>query len=91
MKSIFAAEFEARCFQVIEQMREDCEPVTITENGRPLAVLSPYSPSDRTGSIIGAMRGSVLRYDDPFESVTDPADRAAVRPDRTGLTRRTRA
>ena len=91
MKSISGAEFEVRRLQAIEQMREDCEPVTYTENGRPLAVLSPCSPSDRLGSIIGALRGPVLRYGDPFEPVADPANRAAVRPDSTGLTCRTHA
>lgn len=74
MKSIPAAEFEANCLQIIDRMREDREPVTITERGRPLAVLSPVAPAEKTGSIIGAMRGSVLSYDDPFTPATDPAD-----------------
>lgn len=74
MKSISAAEFKTTCLHVIERMCEDREPVTITEHGRPLAVLSPVAPAEKTGSIIGAMRGSVLRYDDPFRPATDPAD-----------------
>ncbi len=74
MKSISAAEFKATCIHVIEQMCEDREPVTITKHGRPPAVLSPVAPAEKTGSIIGAIRGSVLRYDDPFRPATDPAD-----------------
>ena len=79
MKTIAADEFEASCLRVIGQMCEDREPVTITEQGRPLAVLSPCPPAYGTASIIGAMRGSVLGYDDPFRPAADPADWAATR------------
>jgi len=74
VKSISTVDFKAACLHVIEQMCEDREPMTIAEHGRPLAVLSPVAPAEKTGSIIGAMRGSVLSYDDPFTPATDPAD-----------------
>jgi len=74
MKTIAAAEFKAKCLRVIGQMCKDREPVTITKHGRPLAVLSPYVPADETTSIIGAMEGSVLSYDDPFLPAADPDD-----------------
>ena len=74
MKTIAATEFEATCLRVIEQMCEDREPVTITERGRPLAVLSPVPPKEKTGSIIGMMRGSVLGYDEPFKPAADWPD-----------------
>ncbi len=74
MKTIAAAEFEATCLRVIEQMCEDREPVTITERGRPLAVLSPAPPAEKASSIIGAMEGSVLGYDDPFRPAIDLPD-----------------
>ncbi|MYG53020.1 MAG: type II toxin-antitoxin system Phd/YefM family antitoxin [Rhodospirillaceae bacterium] len=74
MKTIAATEFKARCLRVIGQMCEDREPVTITKHGQPLAVLSPYVPADGTDSIIGAMQGSVLGYDDPFLPAADPDD-----------------
>ncbi len=74
MKTIAAAEFKAKCLRVIGQMCEDREPVTITKHGRPVAMLSPYVPADGTASIIGAMQGSVLGYDDPFLPAADPDD-----------------
>ena len=74
VKTIAAAEFEATCLRVIEQMCEDREPVTITECGRPLAVLSPVPPKEKTASIIGMMRGSVLGYDEPFKPAADWPD-----------------
>jgi prevent-host-death family protein len=76
-KTIGAAEFKASCLRVIDQIAADREPVTITKRGRPVAVLTP-APRDLTRpGIVGALRGSVLRYDDPFGPATDPADWSA--------------
>ena len=79
VKTIGATEFKARCLRVIGQMNKDREPVTITNRGRPVAVLSPFPATNEQWSIIGAMRGSVLAYDDPFGPALDPSDWAAVR------------
>ena len=73
-KTIAAAAFQAKCLRIINQMGEDGEPVTITNRGRPVAVLSPVRPQDEDRSIVGAMKGSVLAYDDPFRPAVDPAD-----------------
>ena len=78
-KTIAAAEFQAKCLRLINEMGEDGEPVTITNRGRPVAVLSPVRPEGEDRSIIGAMKGSVLAYDDPFLPALDPADWNAAR------------
>lgn len=78
-KTIGAAKFKAACLRVIEEMRRDRQPVTITKRGRPVAVLSPLDAGEERKSIIGAMAGSVLRYDDPFAPAADPADWNATR------------
>ena len=79
MKRIAAGEFKSKCLRIIGQMRKDCEPVTITRYGHPVAILSPVHQVNTTVSIIGAMRGSVLSYDDPFLPTTEPDDWIAVR------------
>ena len=71
-KTIAAAEFKARCLRVIDKMSRDHEPVTITKRGKPVAVLSPVRAEEKNTSIWGAMRGTVLRYDDPFAPAVDP-------------------
>ena len=53
--------------------------MTITNRGKPVAVLSPVRPEHANRSIIGAMKGSVLSYDDPFRPAADPADWNALR------------
>ena len=73
-KKIGAAEFKAKCLRVIDKMSRDLEPVTITKRGKPVAVLSPAKTDDKPTSIWGAMRGTVLRYDDPFAPAIDPGE-----------------
>jgi len=75
-KTVGAARFKADCLRLIDEMSKDRQPVTITRHGRPVAVLSPPSPVGPL-SIIGAMKGSVLRYDDPFAPAADPKDWSA--------------
>ena len=77
-KSIGAAEFKAACLRVIKQMGQDGEPVTITNRGRPVAMLSP-APAPASAPILGALRGSVLKYDHPFIPAAAPSDWDAAR------------
>ena len=78
-KTIAAAEFQAKCLRLINEMSEDGEPVTITNRGRPVAVLAPVRPEGEDRSIIGALKGSVLAYDDPFLPAVDSAGQDSVR------------
>ena len=78
-KTIAASAFQAKCLRIINEMGHVGEPVTITNRGRPVAVLSPVRPEQAEQSIVGAMKGSVLAYDDPFQPAADPTDWNAVR------------
>ena len=73
-KIVGAAEFKAKCLNLIDQMGKDDESIVITKRGKPVAVLSPARDPSGRKSIIGAMKGSVLRYDDPLSPATDPDD-----------------
>ncbi|GLK69957.1 type II toxin-antitoxin system prevent-host-death family antitoxin [Ancylobacter dichloromethanicus] len=73
---VAAAQFKAECLRLIDEMNETGEPVTITRRGKPVAVLSPVRPSPAR-PLIGASRGVVTRYDDPFEPAADEGDWAA--------------
>jgi len=70
-KFVGATEFKAECLRLIAQMTLDRQPVTITKRGRPVATLVPIA-SGEPQPIVGAMRGSVLRYDDPFGPALEP-------------------
>ena len=80
MTEVPAAEFKARCLRIIKQMNRDGAPVTITNRGRPVAVLSPVPATEEAPSpFIGMMRGTVLRYEEPFESAATPSDWSVLR------------
>ena len=70
---VAAARFKADCLKLIDQMGRDGRPVTVTKRGRPVAVLSPVPQADPV-SIVGALQGSVLGYDDPFAPAAPPGD-----------------
>ncbi|WP_081688564.1 type II toxin-antitoxin system Phd/YefM family antitoxin [Inquilinus limosus] len=78
-KTIGAAEFKAACLRVIDDMNRDQEPVVITKRGKPVAMLTPVREPGARRSIIGAMRGTVLRFDDPFGPAVDPDEWNAAR------------
>ena len=76
-KTVPAAEFKAKCLRIISELQGTGQSVTITRRGRPVAVLSCPSSKAGPGPLVGAMRGTVLRYDDPFRPAISPSDWAA--------------
>ena len=72
-KTVPATQFKAECLRLIDEMSRDRQPVTVTKRGRAVAVLTPVAEAP-AASIIGALRRSVLRFDDPFGPVLDPED-----------------
>lgn len=79
-RQVSAAEFKARCLRIIKEMNRDGGEVTITKRGRPVAVLSPVPvPEERPPPFIGMLRGTVLKYEEPFEPAASPADWSALR------------
>lgn len=66
---VAAAEFKARCLELMDRVRETREEYVVTKHGKPVAKLVPYDEPERPRSIFGSMRGTVLRYDDPFDPI----------------------
>ena len=71
-RQIPAAVFKANCLRLMDEVAKRRIPIVITKRGKPVAVLSPVKTDDKLTSIWGAMRGTVLRYDDPFAPAVDP-------------------
>jgi prevent-host-death family protein len=70
-KRIGAAAFKANCLRILDEVERSGEPVTVTKRGRPVAEVKPVDKKERR-SIIGAMKGTVLRYDRPFDPAIEP-------------------
>lgn len=65
---IGAAEFKARCLELVDHVREGRAEYTVTRHGRPVARLVPVEP-DAPASILGCLGGTVLEYDRPFDPI----------------------
>lgn len=68
-RSIGAAEFKARCLELMDRVRETRAEYVVTKHGRPVAKLVPYDASPQPSKLFGSMSGTVTRYDRPFEPV----------------------
>jgi prevent-host-death family protein len=69
-KTIGAAEFKAHCLRILDEVDRTRESVTVTKRGRPVAEVSPVAKGERR-SIIGALKGTILKYDRPFGPAAD--------------------
>ena len=66
--TIAAAEFKARCLELMDRVCETGVEYVVTKHRKPVAKLVPYSSTGRRG-VFGSMKGTVLRYERPFDPV----------------------
>ena len=59
---VAAAEFKAKCLQLMDRVRETGVEYVITKHGTPVAKVVPYQSTERQGAF-GSMKGTVLAYD----------------------------
>jgi prevent-host-death family protein len=71
--AIPAAAFKATCLELMDRVRETGEEYVVTKHGRPVVKVVPYAePGRRT--FFGSMKGTVLRYERPFDPVAGAYD-----------------
>lgn len=63
-----AADFKATCLELMERVRETGGEYVVTKHGKPVAKLVPYTEPARR-SFFGSMKGTVLKYERPFEPI----------------------
>lgn len=68
-RRVAAAEFKARCLELMDRVRETGVEYIVTKHGTPVAKLVPVVERPRR-PLFGSMKGSVLAYDRPL----DPLD-----------------
>ena len=80
MNTVSATDFKAKCLALIDEMNRTKVPIVVTKRGRPVAEIYPVGGKpDAAKSFFGIMKGTVLRYDDPFAPAIDPNEWDAVR------------
>ena len=63
-----AADFKARCLELMDRVRETGVEYVVTKHGKPVAKLVPFTESVRP-SFFGSLKGSVLKYERPFDPI----------------------
>jgi prevent-host-death family protein len=70
---VASAEFKTRCLELLDHVRESGATYIVTKHGRPVAQVVPYrEPGTKSG--FGALSGTVLAYDRPFDPVDGEYD-----------------
>lgn len=72
-RSIPAAVFKTRCLELMDRVHETGEEYIVTKPGEPVARLVPYAAPVRQ-TLFGAMKGTVLRYERPFDPIDADRD-----------------
>jgi len=70
---VAAAEFKATCLELMDKVKATGSEYVITKHGKPVAKLVPCAPAKKK-SFIGSMKGTVLKYDRPFDPVDGEYD-----------------
>ena len=65
---IAAADFKARCLDLMDRVRETGVEYVVTKHGRPVAKLVPYT-ARKHNRLFGSMKGTVLTYERPFDPI----------------------
>ena len=68
-----AAEFKARCLELMDRVRETGAEYVITKHGTPVAKLVPVV-QDARGRFFGSMKGTVLDFERPLDPLDDDYD-----------------
>ncbi len=77
-KTVTATRFKSDCLKLIDAMNRDGAPVVVTRHGKPVARMVPVA-NEAVPALVGSMKGTVLRFDDPFEPALSPNEWDAVR------------
>jgi prevent-host-death family protein len=72
-ESIGAADFKARCLELMDRVRETRAEYVVTKHGKPVAKLVPYTEAKRK-PFLGSMKGTVLHYERPLDPLDDEWD-----------------
>ncbi len=68
-----AAEFKARCLELMDHVRETGAEYIVTKHGTPVARLVPYTAPERR-PFFGSMKGTILKYEQPFDPIDGAYD-----------------
>ena len=74
MERIAISKFKATCLEVLERVRKTRKAVLVTRFGRPIAEVTPPSPSVSSRKWLGSMTGTAKIKGDIVSPAVDSAD-----------------
>ncbi len=72
LNSVDAAEFKAKCLCLMDEVARTDESLLTTQNGKPVAMLSPYGR--KRASLAGLHRGSMRILGDIVSPLDEPLE-----------------
>jgi prevent-host-death family protein len=63
-KMVGIAEFKANCTRLLREMQKDGEPITVTNRGKVVGVMSPPTEDAKPKSLFGCMKGTFTIHGD---------------------------
>jgi antitoxin (DNA-binding transcriptional repressor) of toxin-antitoxin stability system len=69
LRQVSKSRFKAQALELFRQVEASGEPLVVTDHGRPTLEVRPYRPAQPAADPLEELRGSVLRFDDPFAPV----------------------
>ena len=73
-REVPAAEFKATCLELMNRVKATGAEYVITKHGKPVAKLVPVDAPKKKQGIFGSMKGSVLKYERPFDPIDGEYD-----------------
>ena len=70
---VAAADFKARCLDLMDRVRETGAEYVITKHGTPVARLVPVVDAPES-PLFGSMKGTVVTYERPFDPIDGEYD-----------------
>ncbi len=69
VSEVSKSKFKAHALEIFRRIERTGEPVIITDHGNPALIVQKYSPRVQSAQL--RLKGSVIKYDDPFAPVAD--------------------
>jgi antitoxin (DNA-binding transcriptional repressor) of toxin-antitoxin stability system len=71
LRQVSKSRFKAQALELFRQVEASGESLVVTDHGRPTLEVRPYRPARPGADPLEELRGSVLRFDDPFAPVDE--------------------
>lgn len=83
LQTVSKSQFKAKALEYLREVEKKKTEFVITHNGKPVANVIPHKQAvqNRDEEILKSLRGTLLRYDDPYEPAAPLSDWEVLKDD----------